>query len=190
MKTTYRNKYLSLLWLLLVLVSVTNDITKVSAFKEGSAACNAGKSSVGGDHVSTKGGKKVTSNTLKNAGIIISFNGITVAEGGTATVKSNTATVFKVSGKSMKGIAVRLGAPSGVSTTGVLVPGNGLKILSKCKSPSVGITHKKSTTVSSYTSTIKFPSVTTGVVLDITIVFTNGDKSASHAYGKVTVNFK
>jgi hypothetical protein len=187
----YRISCLSLLCLSLVLISVTNDSVTITteAFPSGAGACVAGKSSVGGSHKSKSGGKKVIPKTLTNAGITILIDGIAVAEGGKATVKSNTAIAIKVSGKAMKGVNIRVGAPSGVSTNGVLTPGSGLKLNSFCKSQSVGVTQKKATSVSSYSSTIKFPSATNGVVLDVTIVFKNTERQATHAYGKVTVDF-
>jgi hypothetical protein len=176
---------------LLSMISDKNHLIAVTdAYPRGAGQCLKGRSSVGSTHKSTLLGKKVISTTLTKAGIKVIVDGTTIAQGGTATVSKNVPISLKVTGKNMKGINIRVNAPTGTSAAGTITPGSGLKINKRCPSPSTGITQSRSTTVSSYTSTIKFAKATTGVSLDITIVFRNTLTSAYHAYGKVLIDFQ
>jgi hypothetical protein len=159
----------------------------VESYDNGAGSCVGGKTAVGGDH--TKSGKTIKATTLKAMGITVKVGGVAIAEGGKGIASFGKTVPILVSGKNMKGVLVRVQAPSGVSTTNVLTPGTGLKLCSKCASPVVGVTHTSSKTVSSYSSNIKFGKSTTGVILDITVVFSLSDKSATHSYGRVTVDF-
>lgn len=161
----------------------------VECYPGGAGGCTGGKAAVGGSHLSTTGGKKVLSNTLAKKKITISVGGVSVAAGKTVSVATGKAQTIKVAGTGMEGVMIRVQAPKGVSTTGALAPGKLTKANSYCKSPIVGITQKSSKSQSSYTGTIKFSSPTKGVILDITVVYTNSDKTSEYAYGQVKVDF-
>ena len=161
-------------------------LSTVVCYPNGAGGCTGGKAAVGGEHTSAS---QVLSRTLAQKGVKVSVGGVTIAAGGTGVVAYGKTQTIKITGSNMEGVLIRVQAPSGVSTSKVLTAGSGLKVTSVCKSPVVGVTQKSSSKVSSYSSTINFPTSTKGVILDITIVYSTGRKSSEHAYGRVKVDF-
>jgi hypothetical protein len=133
--------------------------------------------------------RRVLSRKLADKGVKVSVGGVTIPAGSTGVVPYGKTLTIKVTGREMQGILIRVQAPSGVSTKGVLIPGRGLKSANVCKSPVVGVTHRDDDDVNSYTSTIKFAKATKGVIFDITVVYENDDELAEHAYGRIKVDF-
>ena len=175
------SKSLTFISLLLALI-----VSTVVSYKTGAGGCTGGKVAVGGSHLTAK---KVLSRKLSDKGVKVSVGGVTIAAGSTGVVAYGKTQTITITGSNMKGVLIRMQAPSGVSTKNLLVAGSGLKSAPVCKSPVAGVTHKAYKASSSYTSTVKFPASTKGVIFDISIVYENESSEAEHAYGRVKVDF-
>lgn len=168
----------------------------VEAFPSGAGACPGGMAAVGGSHLSTAKGKKVLSRSFAAKKISISIGGVSVAEGKTISIAAGKTHAI------MDGILIRVQAPTGFSTKGVLTPGIGTQTAKVCPYPVVGLTHlsdddneKSQNEVESveeddsFTGNIRFKKATKGVIFDLTVVFKNSKTISEFAYGQVKVNF-
>lgn len=160
----------------------------VECYPSGAGGCKGGKAAVGGTHKFKLIGS-VAKKTLAEKKVKISVGGVSVLEGKTVSVAAGKSHTIKVNGTDMKGILVRVKAKNGVSTKSVLTPGSLTQAAKVCASPVVGITHKSNDKQKSYTGTIKFQKATSGVILDITVVFINSLTKSEYAYGQLKVDF-
>jgi hypothetical protein len=176
------SKSFCVVWFAIVLVHF------VTCYSSGAGGCDGGKAAVGGSHT-TKLLGSVLKRTLAEKKIKVSVGGVDVAEGKTVSVATGKTHAIKVEGVDMKGVLIRVKAKSGVSTKGVLTAGTDTQLASACASPVVGVTHKSSTKRKLFSGNIKFSSATSGVVLDITVVYKNSLLKSEYAYGQVKVNF-
>ena len=160
--------------------------SNVKGFEEGAGGCAGGKAAVGGSHLTKR---TVVSRTLAQMGVTVSVGGVTIAPGTRGVVPYGRTLTVRVNSRDMEGILIRVQAPSGVSTRGVLTPGRGLQVARACRSPVVGVTHTYDTSRNSHVSQVRFPNPTRGVIFDITIVYENEFNYAEHAYGRIIVDF-
>jgi len=161
-------------------------VSNVRSFENGAGGCVGGKVAVGGPHLTQP---TVVSRTLAQKGVTVSIGGVTIAPGKTGVVPYGRSLTIRVNSREMEGILIRVQAPSGVSTRGVLTPGRGLQMARACRSPVVGVTHMDDFYRSSFVSQVRFPNPTRGVIFDISIVYENDENRAEHAYGRIRVDF-
>lgn len=162
----------------------------VYSFPTGAGSCIGGEPAVGFFHTQTRPGRTVKSETLSQEHVNVTIGGLTLTPGKVSNLTSKTFYNITVSSPSgMQGILIRVQPPAGVKTSAILTPGYNMHLAPVCIAPVVGITHNSSDITKIYKGTINFPLAMTGVLMDITIVFSATLLYSEYAYGNFTINF-
>lgn len=162
----------------------------VNGFSSGAAGCAGDGPAVGGAHIDgTLGNKNITTISFKERNVTLQIGGIVVPQDGTGSVVVETITDIVVSGINIKGVLFRLSAPdNSYNTTGIIKPLVNTRTAFACTAPVVGITHTSAVDKPFVTGTLLFPKPVNGIVLDLTLVWFNNDKTSFYSYGKFLIN--
>lgn len=173
--------------LLVLLVS-----SQVDAFPGGAGGCEGGMAAVGGFHLDTSNNRPVVPGTLSDGAIAVTVGGTTLNANTTVDLPVGQDLPIAVLAEDIPylGVLVRLQAPSGVDTTGALVPGANTQIAAVCAAPVQGITHTNNSQKTMAMGMIRFDEQVLGATLDVTVVFINGDAGSAFVYTGFQVNFR
>ena len=89
-----------------------------------------------------------------------------------------------------RGLLIRLEAPAGVDTAGVIASGSNTRDASVCVAPVVGLTHNINSMKMRASGVLQFDSPVVGVQLDITVVRENSAERSTFFYSRYGVNFR
>jgi hypothetical protein len=173
---------------ILVVILLCFKFDKAASYKTGTGSCVGGKNAVCGSHVES--GKEIVSMTLAEAGVTVKAGKTTLKTGSTNKLSTGTLYDLSVTVKDdMHGVFIRVQAPKGTSTKGVLKAGTNTKVTDVCVAPVVGVSHYNGSDKSSASGKLRFNAAVKGVFVDITVVFENEEDEAEHAYGRFKIDF-
>jgi hypothetical protein len=180
---------LASLWLLW-----SNWIADVQCYSTGAGGCEGGVAAIGGYHLNTDGGRPVDINTLEVAGIVVRIGDTVLSAGTSADFPTGQDLDISVSATQIPflGFLIRIQTPDDVSeSTGTIVPVDTetAQPAAVCVAPVQGVTHLNSNPKLAANATIRFDQAVEGVIVDVTIVFTNGVPASISAYTGYTVQF-
>lgn len=165
--------------------SIRNLLLLVNAFPTAAGGCDGNGPAVGGFH--TESTKNITKLSFATENVTVAIGNEIIPEGGTATFNATISTDIVVTGVDINGALLRISAPSGYQTRGVMQPGTNTKIAIRCIAPVIGITHTNADLKSSLSGTLLFPNKGS-IILDITLVWVSNDQTSIHSYGQFFIN--
>lgn len=188
---------------LLVLLFISSPVVVVDGFSTAAGGCDGeGLAAVGGYHKNTDNGRPVDANTLEIAGVIVTIGGIrlttvytNVSAAPTTKLSFPVGQVLDVSVSASQipflGFLIRVQPPGGIDGSGTLEPidADTTQNAEVCVTPVQGITHKNNLPKLLINGTIRFDEPINDVIIDVTIVFTNGAPASIYAYTGYKVNF-
>jgi hypothetical protein len=172
-------------------VAITLLASSAHAFPNGAGGCSGGEAAVMGFHLSTSGGKVITTGSLADGGVGLVLDGVPLDPMATTARNFSTSDihVLTLAGLSpYRGMLVRLSSPSGVDTTSSLLEtSDDLQDAGACSAPVVGITHTNSNLKNAQSMQLSMPSEGE-ITIDVTVVIANNSTDSIYYYSGYTLN--
>lgn len=167
-------------------------VYQVTAYPNGAGGCAGGMAAVNGSHLDSSNGRPVVPGTLADGAINVTVGGILLKNDTTTDLPTGQNLVVSVDAMSIayKGVLVRLQAPSGVNTTGALIPKQNTMYEATCLAPVIGISHTSPSEKKKASGTVRFDQEVLGATFDVTVVFINNAKGSAYVYTGFKVNFR
>lgn len=168
-----------------VLLSATLVLVQQAlAFPNAPGGC--GIPPVGGPHLTAP---TVISNTLEDAGITVSIDGVALSPGASFQITADTEATIVVAaeeGLTYRGILIRIERSDGQDASGTLMSGD-LTDAVACVAPVTGVGHSDRSDKSTSTATLRIADIV-DATLHVTTVFSNRDGVSSYASSGYSLN--